>query len=72
MSTRPTTSAPTPAVSPTSAPGAGTVPVSRARAKLRRRKELLSAAAGIIAEKGFHAMTLEGLGEAAEVSGPAV
>ncbi|AGP31328.1 TetR/AcrR family transcriptional regulator [Corynebacterium terpenotabidum] len=44
----------------------------RAVAKLKRRHELLDAAAGIIADKGFHAMTLEDLGEAVGISGPAV
>jgi AcrR family transcriptional regulator len=51
---------------------AGAVPGPRARAKMRRREELLDAAAHIIAERGFHAMTLEGLGEAVGISGPAV
>ncbi|WP_297006326.1 TetR/AcrR family transcriptional regulator [uncultured Corynebacterium sp.] len=56
------------------APGAasGAPPGPRARAKMRRRAELLAAAARIIAEKGFHAMTLEDLGESVGISGPAV
>ena len=44
----------------------------RAAAKARRRVELLRAAAVIMADKGFHAMRLEDLGEAAGISGPAV
>lgn len=47
-------------------------PGPRALAKRRRRAELLDAAARIIAEKGFHAMTLEDLGESVGISGPAV
>lgn len=45
---------------------------SRAAAKALRRVELLRASAKIMAEKGFHAMRLEDLGEAVGVSGPAV
>ena len=44
----------------------------RAAAKAQRRVELLRASAKIMAEKGFHAMRLEDLGEAVGVSGPAV
>ena len=44
----------------------------RQAAKAKRRMELLRAAAKIMADKGFHAMRLEDLGEAAGISGPAV
>lgn len=45
---------------------------TRAAAKAQRRVELLRASAKIMADKGFHAMRLEDLGEAVGVSGPAV
>jgi AcrR family transcriptional regulator len=45
---------------------------SRAAAKERRRRQLLTAAATIMADRGFHAMRLEDLGEAVGISGPAV
>lgn len=44
----------------------------RGRAKEIRRKALLTAAAGLFAEKGFNRVSLEDLGAAAGVSGPAV
>ncbi|MCA4133738.1 TetR/AcrR family transcriptional regulator [Arthrobacter sp. M4] len=45
---------------------------SRSQAKETRRKALLSAAAGLFAENGFRSVSLEDLGAAAGVSGPAV
>lgn len=45
---------------------------TRAAAKAERRVDLLRAAAQIMADKGFHAMRLEDLGEAVGISGPAV
>lgn len=45
---------------------------TRAAAKAQRRVELLRASAEIMADKGFHAMRLEDLGEAVGISGPAV
>ncbi|WP_408925311.1 TetR/AcrR family transcriptional regulator [Corynebacterium sp. YSMAA1_1_F7] len=45
---------------------------ARAAAKEHRRVELLRAAARIMANKGFHGTSLEEVGEAAGISGPAV
>ncbi|MHB1235390.1 MAG: TetR/AcrR family transcriptional regulator [Microbacteriaceae bacterium] len=45
---------------------------SRERAKAHRREALLSAAAHLFAERGFNGVTIEELGAAAGVSGPAV
>ncbi len=45
---------------------------SRERAKADRREALLSAAALLFAERGFNGVTIEELGAAAGVSGPAV
>src|SRR4051794_9824845 len=44
----------------------------RSRQKADRRKRLLSAAAGLFAERGFHGVSIEDLGAAADISGPAV
>ncbi|WP_430333775.1 SACE_7040 family transcriptional regulator [Rhodococcus sp. ACT016] len=44
----------------------------RSRAKADRRRELLSAAARLIAERGFPGVRLEDLGAAVGISGPAV
>lgn len=59
---------------PTGPRGATTTrPVtSRARAKADRRRALLEAAAELFADRGFHGVSLEDLGTAAGVSGPAV
>lgn len=45
---------------------------NRSQAKETRRKALLAAAAGLFAENGFSRVSLEDLGAAAGVSGPAV
>jgi AcrR family transcriptional regulator len=55
----------------TSAPGA-TLGTSRERAKALRRSALLHAAAGLFAERGFERVSLEDLGAAVGISGPAV
>jgi len=47
-------------------------PTLRSQAKETRRKALLSAAAALFAENGFSRVSLEDLGAAAGVSGPAV
>lgn len=49
-----------------------TKPTERARAKARRQAALLREAARLFAQRGFAAVTLEDLGSAAGVSGPAV
>ena len=45
---------------------------SRALAKEQRRAALVAAAAGLFAERGFDRVTLEDIGGAAGISGPAV
>lgn len=45
---------------------------ARERAKAARRRELLAAAAGLMAERGFAGVRLEDIGAAAGVSGPAM
>lgn len=47
-------------------------PSSRSRAKADRRAALLAAAAALFAERGYSGVSLEELGAAAGVSGPAV
>ncbi|WP_035741691.1 SACE_7040 family transcriptional regulator [Arthrobacter sp. MA-N2] len=47
-------------------------PTQRSQAKETRRKALLAAAAGLFAADGFNRVSLEDLGAAAGVSGPAV
>jgi len=47
-------------------------PTRRSRAKADRRDALLKAAAELFAERGFNGVSLEDLGAAAGVSGPAV
>lgn len=49
-----------------------TVLSTRSRAKADRRRALLDAAARLFAERGFNGVSLEELGAAAGVSGPAV
>jgi AcrR family transcriptional regulator len=44
----------------------------RGRAKAVRRDALLAAAASLFAERGYRGVTMEDLGAAAGVSGPAV
>jgi AcrR family transcriptional regulator len=44
----------------------------RSRQKADRRARLLRAAARLFAERGFHGVSIEDLGAAAEISGPAV
>jgi AcrR family transcriptional regulator len=48
------------------------VPTERSRQKADRRERLLRAAARLFAERGFHGVSIEDLGSAAEISGPAV
>lgn len=52
--------------------GTGAATTQRSQAKELRRMALLSAAAGLFAENGFSRVSLEDLGAAAGVSGPAV
>ena len=47
-------------------------PTQRSQAKADRRAALLAAAAGMFAERGFNGVSIEDLGAAAGVSGPAV
>ncbi|MGF7119718.1 SACE_7040 family transcriptional regulator [Rhodococcus sp. AG1013] len=49
-----------------------TAPSRRSQAKADRRRELLRAAARLIAERGFPGVRLEDLGSAVGISGPAV
>lgn len=70
--TRPSTATPP---SSTTQPGSATEstgPTQRSRAKENRRQALLSAAASLFALHGFSRVSLEDLGAAAGVSGPAV
>ena len=60
------TEADTVAAAPTAAP------TSRSRAKADRRQALLAAAASLFARSGFNGASIEDLGTAAGVSGPAV
>ncbi|MDO4610180.1 TetR/AcrR family transcriptional regulator [Corynebacterium sp.] len=48
------------------------MPDARRAAKSRRREELIAAAARIMAERGFRQTTLDDVGSAVGVSGPAV
>jgi AcrR family transcriptional regulator len=48
------------------------LPTQRSQAKADRRNALLAAAAALFAERGFNGVSLEDLGSAAGVSGPAV
>ncbi|WP_374010155.1 TetR/AcrR family transcriptional regulator [Leifsonia sp. LS-T14] len=47
-------------------------PTQRSQAKADRRAALLEAAAGLFAERGFNGVSIEDLGSAVGVSGPAV
>lgn len=47
-------------------------PTTRSRLKAARRSTLLRAAAELFAERGFHSVSMEDLGAAAGISGPAV
>jgi AcrR family transcriptional regulator len=47
-------------------------PTQRSRAKADRRAALLDAAAGMFAERGYNGVSIEDLGSAVGVSGPAV
>ncbi|WP_295790153.1 TetR family transcriptional regulator [uncultured Microbacterium sp.] len=57
---------------PTAATGVVAAGTARDRAKAERRRALLAAAARLFAERGFDGVTLEEIGAAAGVSGPAV
>jgi AcrR family transcriptional regulator len=48
------------------------VQTERSRQKADRRERLLRAAAGLFAERGFHGVSIEDLGAAVGISGPAV
>jgi AcrR family transcriptional regulator len=50
----------------------GTIRVGRSEAKAQRREALLSAAASQFAERGFNGVSIEDLGSAVGMSGPAV
>ncbi|MBD0322751.1 MAG: TetR/AcrR family transcriptional regulator [Aldersonia sp.] len=50
----------------------GEPPTQRSRAKADRRRQLLAAAAELIAERGFASVRLEDIGAAVGISGPAV
>ena len=50
----------------------GEPPTQRSRAKADRRRQLLDAAAELIAERGFASVRLEDIGAAVGISGPAV
>ncbi|MBA4101608.1 MAG: TetR family transcriptional regulator, partial [Arthrobacter sp.] len=65
------TTRPGSATQPGSAPES-TGPTQRSRAKENRRQALLSSAAALFAVDGFNRVSLEDLGAAAGVSGPAV
>jgi AcrR family transcriptional regulator len=67
---QPQPAAPSAAATATQAPLAP--PTQRSRAKQNRRQALLSAAASLFAAEGFNRVSLEDLGSAAGVSGPAV
>lgn len=56
----------------TAATGVVVAGTARDRAKAERRRALLAAAARLFAERGFDGVTLEEIGAAAGVSGPAV
>src|ERR1700733_6477127 len=58
--------APAPAPAPARRPGA-----VRARSKLRR-EEILAAAAGLFARRGFHGVSIDDIGAAVGMSGPAL
>src|SRR6478609_5935149 len=47
-------------------------PTQRSQAKADRRAALLDAAAGLFAERGYNGVSIEDLGSAVGVSGPAV
>src|ERR1700712_3060938 len=49
-----------------------TEPTVRSLQKADRRQRLLRAAAALFAERGFHGVSIEDLGGAAGISGPAV
>ncbi len=51
---------------------ASTTPTERSRLKADRRRKLLEVAAGLFAERGFGSISIEELGAAAGVTGPAV
>ncbi|MEL4318762.1 TetR/AcrR family transcriptional regulator [Leifsonia sp. YIM 134122] len=57
---------------PTTAPASAAAPTERARAKADRRGTMLTAAAALFAERGFAGVSIDDLGAAAGVSGPAV
>lgn len=68
-SSQTTQAPPAPSAAPASTPPAST---QRSQAKENRRQALLSAAAELFAVDGFNRVSLEDLGAAAGVSGPAV
>ena len=61
-----------PAAPPAHSPAPATPPTPRSRAKADRRQALLEAAAALFARSGFNGVSIEDLGAAAGVSGPAV
>lgn len=77
MATTPTAAATAPEAAPATAPAAA-VPTSpatateRSRQKADRREAILAAAATLFAQRGYAGVTIEDLGAAVGVSGPAV
>lgn len=66
------TRAPGPSGPPTDAPADPAPTTARGRAKAERRTALLTAAARLFAQRGYEGVSLEDLGSAVGVSGPAV
>ncbi|MDQ1583154.1 MAG: hypothetical protein QOF36_1208 [Microbacteriaceae bacterium] len=62
----------TPRAAAGTASQAGTIPTPRSQAKADRRAALLGAASVLFARNGFNGVSIEDLGTAAGVSGPAV
>jgi len=64
-----------PAISPppaTPAPGAAAAPPPRPASRGGRREQILAAAAELFASRGFHGVSIDDLGAAVGISGPAI